>query len=182
MDIQQLEEMIKRRGYSLRVRTDKVMGSASLDHQWFDVTYLDILRGDTFVLSTNTAVFGVYESLDSWVTIIDVYCGKNQHHMQCQCGLPVLRETITCELTPEEYSVKDSTIIFSAPPQKGPLNLEYTATWVEEDRMHIHVTSVKTTGYAYRLVSAGPESEPVTTCPQCGGELATSVREIDDEK
>jgi hypothetical protein len=162
LNIAQLKAMLKRRGYGLRVRTDKVMGSAALDHEWIDVTYLDILRGESFVLATNTAVFNVYEKPESWATLIDVYCGKNQHHMQCVCGLPVLRTLFELDI----------------------LDAHFGEAWDGgEDGPQFGVVTTRRpyANYHYRPVSAGPDSQPVTRCPACRKIFSEStVKEVED--
>jgi len=159
MTIEQLRKMIERRGYTV------FFPPPERSHPAYKEFYIQ--RGDAYVIWAVSYLTLAQSRADVWLTIVEqrlAALSGGHHHIQCICGLPLLQtvdtytETSTwLEYQGEQYPVTPDGYIVPLP--LGP--------YTERE-------------YDYRLVSAGPDSEPIKTCPQCSATLAESVKEIED--
>ena len=142
MDREQLEAMLRRRGYEMEI-----------DERFSIVPHYFARSPQVRSYICNAQTLAEYMTVKRAVEQIDVVCGNHQHHMVCgQCGLPVL-EHLHCEVRVVPW------LRLPAPSTLEP------SPYISRE---------------FRLVSAGPESEAITTCPQCGGDVQQTAREIED--
>ena len=154
MLVDELEAMFKRRGYTVfRYPQDEERPS---------LVVLRISRGEWQIVRAHD-LHELQQIVDPCFLVeYDLLALSNgQHHMRCACGFPLLRARF------EHYGTRTH---FGEAWDGGKLGPQFGAIMEWEPVVSYH----------YRTVSAGPDSLPITACPQCGGELQQTAREIED--